>query len=189
MAIATPVAPPRFFTVDEFRLMGEAGVFAPEERVELVEGWIVRMSPIGDPHNGRTTRANRLFHDLFGRLAVIQVQGPLRLGDSSQVQPDVAVLRERADLYEQGTPVPANALLIVEIADSTIQYDLGAKASLYAVHGIVEYWVEDIPGDRLVVHRDPTPDGYRSVQTLTREDRLRPVSFPDVEIAVSELLG
>jgi Uma2 family endonuclease len=120
---------------------------------------------------------------------IVSAQNGLRLGTTSDLYPDVVACRFRPDFYRRRGPTPADALLVLEIADSSLRYDLETKASIYARYNVVEYWVEDIPNKRLVVHRDPTPEGYRSVQTLTRDEKVRPVSFPDVEIAVSELLG
>jgi Uma2 family endonuclease len=179
----------RRFSIDEYHLMAKAGVFAPEERVELLEGEVTAMSPIGEVHAGRTNRANRLFQRRLGDDAVVAVQNPVRLGDGSESQPDVAVLHLRADLYESYIPAVADVLLVLELADTTLRLDLEFKAALYARHGIPEYWVEDIPGDRIVVHRDPTPEGYRTVRSLGRGERLSPLAFPAVQLRVEELLG
>lgn len=168
--------------------MGEAGVFALDERVELIEGVIFEMSPIGDPQAGRVNRANRVLGRQLGD-AVVAIQNHVRLGGQTEVYPDVAVLRLRDDLYERGAPSEVDILLILEVADTSLRDDLGTKAALYAQYGIADYWVEDMKGHRLVVHRDPTPEGYRSIDALYRGDKLRPVAFPDVEIAVEELLG
>ena len=187
--VQVPAPTLRRFTVDDFHRMGEAGVFAPDERVELIEGVVVEMSPIGDPHAAGTGRVQYVLAGKFGREVFVWMQNPVRLADGSEVYPDVAVHRFRADFYRSGAPTPADVLLVVEVADTSLRYDLETKAALYARHGIADYWVQDINGHRLLVHRDPTADGYRSIDSLYRGDKLRPVAFPDVELRVEELLG
>ena len=178
----------RHFTVDEYHRLGDVGIFA-NERVELIEGEIFAMSPIGELHAGGVNRANRLFNRRFGEVALIAIQNPIALGDESEPQPDVAVLRFREDFYRSGHPTAADVLLLLEVSDKTLRFDLEDKARLYARFGIPEYWVEDVNTATLIVHREPSPGGYRSVRALGREERVRPVSFPDQEIALDTLLA
>lgn len=116
-------------------------------------------------------------------------RAPSRLGDQSELYPDVVVLRHREDHYQDSMPTAADVQLVLEVADTSLRFDLHTKAGVYAAQGLSEYGAEDLRRDCLVVLRGPTTEGYCSVRTLSREDRLRPVSFPDIEIAVSELLG
>ena len=187
MAVDTAVVARRLFTVEEFHRMGEAGVIAPEERVELIEGEIVAMSPIDDRHLNGTILANFALSHRLGTEVVISVQNPLLLGEGSEPYPDLVVLRRRPGGYSRDS-IAADVLL-VEISDTTLRYDLGSKAALYARHGIPEYWVEDIPGDPIVLHRDPTPEGYRTVTSLGRGERLSPLAFPAVDLRTDDLLG
>mgnify|MGYP005848610191 CR=1 FL=1 len=180
----------RRFTVDEYHRMAEAGILHEDDRVELLEGEIVEMSPIGWRHQGCV---NRLTYWLIAALqdrAVVQPQGPIRLGPDSEPQPDLVVLRPRADFYAEGGPGPEDVLWLVEISDTSLRYDREVKVPLYGRYGIPEVWVVDLVEERVFVHRDPHPAaGYRSVRVLGRGARLAPQAFPDVELAVGDILA
>jgi Uma2 family endonuclease len=181
----------RLFTVDEYYRMAEAGILGEDDRVELIEGEIIQMSPIGPRHAGRLDRVVRLFFGRFPDTVWIRVQSPVRLSRRSEPEPDLVLLRpdsERGRSYEEDHPAPADVFLIIEIADSSLEYDLGCKARLYARHGIPELWVLDQRGDRLIVHRDPTPSGYATVRELGRNDLIAPLALPEITLAVADLL-
>ena len=145
----------RRFTADEYLAMGDAGILRDDDRVELIDGDIVAMTPIGRRHVAVVNRLTRLFVARLGDGAIVQPQGSLRLDFSTEPQPDLAVLRHRDDFYETGSrPAPDDILLLIEVADTSLRYDLTTKAALYARHGIGEYWV-DRPEQR---HRHP-PSG------------------------------
>jgi len=179
----------RLFTRDEYYAMADAGILKPEDRVELIEGEIYRMPPIGNRHAGCV---NRLVHGfaplLAARRAVLAPQNPVNLTDISEPQPDVTLLRPRADFYGEGHPTPDDVLLLVEVADSSIGFDRGTKIPLYARCGIPEVWLVDLVKRTLEVRRDPGPDGYRQVQRLRSGDRIAPLAFPDFEVAVESIL-
>jgi Uma2 family endonuclease len=137
------------FTVADYHRMGETGILGAGDRVELIEGEIVAMPPIGSPHGGRVNRLNRLLSAALGDRAVLSPQNPIVLGEHSEPEPDLAVLRPRADFYTESHPQAADALLLIEVADSSIAYDLQVKVPLYARHGIPEVWVVDIPDRRV----------------------------------------
>jgi Uma2 family endonuclease len=177
------------FTVDEYRLMGEAGIFHEDDRVELIDGEIVEMSPIGNPHIAELDRLNRVMSLIFGRRAIVRVQSPIKLGEHTEPEPDLLLLRDRADFYRNGGAGADDVLLVIEVADSSLDYDRNRKAALYAQFGLPEYWLFDLQGDQLLVHREPMPTGYRYLSTLRRGESIRPVSFPDDGIPVVELLG
>lgn len=179
----------RHFTVTEYRRMGVAGVFAPDERVELIEGEIIKMSPINEPHAAGVNRAAYRLNRALGDDVIIAAQNPVVLSDESEPEPDIAVLRFQADFYVTAHPRAEDILLIVEVADTSRRFDLGTKARLYGRNGIPEYWVEDVRGGVLIVHREPTSTGYASVRTMARGETLRPVTFPDRELRVEDLLG
>jgi Uma2 family endonuclease len=189
MAIAELITRRRF-TVDEYHRMAEAGILGEDDRVELLEGEIVEMSPIGWRHQACV---NRLTYGLITALrdrAVVQPQGPIRLGVDSEPQPDLVVLWPRADFYAEGGPGPEDVLWLIEISDTSLRYDRDVKVPLYARYGIPEVWVVDLAEERVLVYRDPDPaEGYRSVQALGRGARLAPRAFPDLELAVDELLA
>ncbi len=182
----------RLFTAEEYQRMAEAGILGEDDRVELIEGEIVQMSPIGPRHANRVNRLARLFLDRFGDLAEISIQNPVRLSSRSEPEPDFALLRperERDQPYEVAHPTPADTLLAVEVADHSLRYDLGRKARVYARHGVAELWVLDLRNGRLVVYRDPTPRGYATSRILTRGESISPLAFPEIALAVDEILG
>jgi Uma2 family endonuclease len=182
----------RLFTVDEYYRMAEAGILGEDDRVELIEGEIVQMAPIGPRHANRVNRLVLRFAERFRGMAHISSQNPVRLSNRSEPEPDLALVRaypEGQDPYESAHPTPRDVFLIVEVADSSIEYDLGRKARLYARHGIPELWVLDQRNDRLVVHRDPTPRGYATVRATSRNDSIAPLAFPEVTLPVADLLG
>lgn len=179
----------RRFSVEEYYRMAEAGILAPDERVELIEGDVIEMNPIGSPHAGCVKRSNKLFSRCLGDRALISVQDPVRLSKHSEPEPDLMLLRPRADSYAESHPEPGDVLLLLEVAWSSLGIDKNIKMPLYASHGIPEAWLADLDGGRLLVHRLPGPDGYGHLQILVRGQRIAPLAFPDVEVAVEELLG
>jgi Uma2 family endonuclease len=182
----------RRFTVDEYYKMAEVGILRPDERVQLIDGEIVEMPPEGPGHSSHIDRLNDVFWPRFSGAAVVRIQHPVQLGVGSMPEPDVALaLRptERALPYLTRHPGPNEILLAVEVADSSLAFDLGAKSLDYARHNIPDLWVLDLRGDRLVVHRDPTPTGYANVTEFRRGDSVAPLAFPEATIPVDELLG
>ena len=174
-------------SAEEYLRMGESGVFAPEARLELIEGEIVEMAPIGSPHAGMVNILNRLFSRAAGDLAVVSAQNPVIVGDRSVPQPDVALLKPRADSYVRSHPTTAEVLLVVEVADTTLSFDLGTKIPLYARGGITEAWVVDLQERAVRVFRDPSPSGYRASFTVSGGGSVAPLALPAVDVAFSEL--
>lgn len=183
------VVHPYRFTVEDYERMGRAGVFHEDDRVELIEGQIVEMTPIGPPHAGTVNALNRIFSRAVGDDGIVSVQNPTILSDITEPQPDLLVLRPRDDLYRTTHPRPDDVLLLVEVADSSIAYDRSVKAPLYARAGIAEYWLVDLRSRVLEVHREPTPEGYVQVLEMAPGTSVAPVAFPDVGIDVGEILG
>jgi len=179
----------RRFTSAEYHAMAEAGILAEDERVELIAGEIVRMAPIGSRHAGGVKRLNRRLTRDLGERALISIQDPIAIGDNSEPQPDVAVLRPRPDDYTHSHPKPADVLLIIEVADSSLAYDRGVKIPLYAAAGILEVWLVCLDERLVEVHRDPAPAGYRNIRGLQSGDRISPLAFPDFELTVDAILG
>ena len=176
----------RSFTADEFERMAEAGIFGEDERLELLDGEIVAMSPIGSRHVWCVNRLNRAFGRL-GESVMISVQNPVRLGERSTPQPDLAILRPEAS--EDRLPGPADVFLVVEVASSSAAEDRDVKAPLYARARIGELWIVDLDAERLEVYRDPSPSGYRLVQVFGRGQQISPLFAPDFEVEVDEILG
>ncbi len=176
----------RLFTADEFERMAEAGVFGEDERLELLGGEIVAMSPIGPRHAWCVKRLNRIFAAL-GERVVVSVQDPIRLDEWADPQPDLALLRP--GISEQRHPRPADVLLVVEVASSSVADDRDIKAPLYARARIDELWLVDLVADRLAVYRDPSPTGYRTIRVCGRSEQVSPLFAPDVMIDVDAILG
>ena len=152
-------------TVDDYHQMAEAGILADDDRVELIEGEVLDMSPIGSLHAALVRVLARWLSEVAGRHAIVAVQDPIHLDDTNEPQPDVALLKPRADCYASAHPGPADTLLVVEVAESSLAYDLGVKVPLYARHGVPEVWVVDAATRTTHRFRNPAADGY-----ATRED-------------------
>lgn len=179
----------RRFSTADFERLHRRGFFERDERVELVEGELIRMAPMGGPHVWVLVRLDEAFGAaLAGTDHPILTQIPVELDESSQPQPDLMVLRPESRTEELRNIVAADALLVAEVSDSTLRYDLGPKARLYARSGIPEYWVVDVNVPRVVVHRDPSPSGYRSILEFRPPDSLSPLVLPTVRIDLAALL-
>lgn len=178
----------RRFTVDEYYRMAEIGILRHGERVELIEGEIVRMEPIGSRHAACVTRLNHRFARALEDRVGVRVQLPVRLDDFSEPEPDIALVRSRPDFYADAHPGPDHVLLVVEVSETTVSFDTGRKAALYAESGIREYWVVDLPADAIVVHRDPEGPSYVSVERHHRGAVLRALAFPELEVPVDSVL-
>jgi Uma2 family endonuclease len=177
----------RRFTADEYQRMGQVGIL-PERRLELIDGEVLVMTPIGTRHNAAVNRTNRVLVGLVGDQAIVQVQGSIRLDGYSEPQPDLALLTPRADDYVSRHPGPADILLLIEVSDSSIDYDVGRKAALYAASAIREYWVADLEKGELVVHLDPEGHAYRAIRRYRRGASIAPEALPDCALATDILL-
>ncbi len=179
----------KLFTVDEYYEMARVGILTESERVELIEGEVVEMSPIGSRHQAIVDRLNSLFTSVVGDKALVRVQGPLRLANITEPQPDVQLLTPRDDFYVDGHPTPIDALLVVEVADTSLAYDRNDKAVVYSIRGIPELWVLDVDKPMLFVMREPAELGYRVVMELEAGDMISPLALPELSFAVSDLLS
>ena len=178
----------RKFTVEEYFRMVESGILQEDERVELIEGEILLMPPMGHPHASGIMRHNRVFSRLAGERFAVLVQAPLPLGERSAPEPDLALLKFREDDYAGGYASPEDTLLVIEVADSSLNYDREVKAHVYGRAGIPETWVLNLQGDCLEQFTEPGTEGYAQHTVLRRGDKVTPVSLPDVELAVEDLL-
>lgn len=183
---------PRKFTVEEYARMGEAGVFAPDERVELIEGEIIPVPPQNPPHASRISRLTTLFVRHFGDTHEIRVQLPLTLNPYSEPEPDFALVA----LDRPAARHPDGADLVLEIADSSLPFDRNEKASLYAKSGIADYWILSLKKQRLEVRRDPVENpetaygwGYQSLTVLGPDAGVSPLFAPEATFQVAALLG
>ncbi|MCI0652577.1 MAG: Uma2 family endonuclease [Planctomycetes bacterium] len=176
-------------SAEEYLRMGEAGVFAPEARLELIEGEIIEMAPIGSPHAGRVKMLTRLFVQRAGDRAVVSVQDPVIVSERSVPQPDLALLKPRADSYTGAHPTAAEILLAVEVADTTLAFDLGTKVPLYARCGVPEVWVVDVNERVVRVYREPSASGYQTSFTAAGDQRIAAIALPEVWLEPRELFS
>ena len=195
--MTTPVASPpaasmptrRRFTVAEYYAMADAGILSESDRVELLDGDVITMPPIGDWHAASVKLfANAMPPALQGR-AMIAVQDPVRLDDSNQPQPDVVLLRWRDDYYRSGHPGPADVLLLIEVSDTTVDYDRGVKLAAYARAGIPEVWIASRPDRRIEAYTEPAGEEYATVRYFSPGENIAPLAFPDITLEVDRIIG
>ncbi len=173
------------FTVQDYYRMGEVGIIPPEQKTELIDGKVVYMAPPGSEHSGTVSYLMETFAPLVNR-AMISPQNPVRLNNYNEPQPDLAMLRRRKDFYSETHPQPADVLLMIEVADSSLLKDTKIKRPKYAEAGIAEYWIIDLNFRCVHICREPDGKEYRSIRKLSRGS-VAPLAFPDFSIKVSDL--
>jgi Uma2 family endonuclease len=178
----------RLWTVEDYHQMAAAGIFHPEERVELIAGQIIRMSAKGTAHTAAVRRTANVLRNLLFNQAEVYTQDPIQLNDFSEPEPDVAVVRLDPLDYADHHPTPSEVYLIIEVADSSFKYDRETKAKVYAKSGIADYWVLDVIDRKLHVFREPTQEGYQTEVIFSEEARVSPLQFPDVAITLQDML-
>jgi hypothetical protein len=172
-------------TIEEFQRLGKT-----EERLELIYGEVIEMSPIGPNHCSVVRRLNRLFSLRLISHSIVDVQSPIVLREQeSEPQPDLNLLRLQEDFYSAGTPEPGDLFLSVEVADSSLSYDRNVKMRLYSEAGVPESWLVDLKSDTVWVYRQPSPTGYRDMRPYRRGESIAPEAFPETAFAVDEILG
>jgi Uma2 family endonuclease len=174
-------------TVEEYYRMAEVGLLEPDARVELIDGEIIDMPPIGSRHYGVTHRLQHLLIRALGDRAMVRIEAPARLDNYSEPVPDLAVVAPREDFYTARHPIPSDALLLVEVSETTLRYDQQIKAALYARHSIPEYWIVDLKRKQLHVSQHPTATGYRKTFTIDQPASVQLLSLPDIAIDISSL--
>lgn len=179
---------PHRITVEEYHRMGEVGLLAPDARVELIEGEIFDMPPIGSEHGAVVDQLNYLLARAVGDRAIARIQGAVRLNNFSEPQPDAALLKPRADFYRHEQPKGTDSLLVIEVSDSTLRHDRDRKVPLYARLGVPEVWIVDLHNGSVLFYRSPGADGYRD-QSSTDQPGVTPIAaLPGVAIDLSRLL-
>ena len=179
----------RRFSVDEYYKMAEAGILKPNERVELIDGDIIVMSPIGSRHTGSVNRLTELLVQVLVSRAVVSVQSPIRLDERTEPQPDFALLKPRADYYSDSHPGPLDVFFLIEVMDSSAASDCGSKLQLYARFGISEVWLVDLESKLIEIHRHPMGEIYKENRIVSRGERFAPEAFPDAVFEVDAILG
>lgn len=173
------------FTVEEYRRMARAGIFGQDDRVELIEGEIIHMTPIGSRHAGCVNWLNRAFSRIQEQ-CIVAVQSPIVLSERSEPQPDLALLKLRDDLYRQGHARPDEVLLVVEVAETSSSYDRSVKIPLYARADIREAWLVNLETETITVYREPAPQGYRLTETLRSGEHVFCLTFPELKLSVDD---
>ena len=180
---------PRLFTVPDFERMAESGIFGPGDHVELINGVVLEMTPMGSPHAAHVARLVDLLAPALSGRAIVWVQSPIRASDLSMPEPDVSLVKPADDYYASGHPRPDQVHLVIEVADSSLGFDRTVKAALYAAAGIPEYWLVDIAAGRVEVRRAPTPQGYAEMAVHAGDGALAPVAFPEDPFPLEAILG
>ena len=179
----------RLFTVAEYEQMAQAGIFREDDRLELIDGEIFEMSPIGSRHAACVRRLQRLLARVLGDRALVDTQNPVVLNDTSEPLPDVVVLKNRSDLYAARHPRPNDIFLVVEVADTSLSYDQEVKIPAYARSEIPEVWVVDLNSASVHVYRTPTATGYQEHTRVQSDATLVPQAFSDCALPVAGIVG
>ncbi len=176
------------FSVHDYQRMRESGILQEDDRVELIAGEVRPMSPIGPRHASVVKRLNVLLVRSLGAAAMVGVQDPIRLSNDTEPQPDLSVLRPRADFYATALPTAADTLLVVEVADSSLATDRAEKLPHYAAAGIAEAWLVDLVADAVEQHSAPTPSGYSQARVLSRGAILNSTVLPNLRLPIEDIL-
>lgn len=178
-----------WITVDEYERMGEAGIFRPDSQLELLEGEIYEMSPIGSSHAACVKALSLLLNQLFGGVLLVSTQDPIRLDDYSEPQPDVALLSWRDDFYRRAHPSPADILLVIEVADTTVDSDRRIKLPLYAKAGIKEVWLVNLPEEKIELYAEPSGGAYQVTRDFKRGEEAQAHSIEGLRVGVVAVIG
>lgn len=178
----------RWFSVDEYYRMAQAGILTEDDQVELIEGEVIEMSPIGSRHAACVKRLTAVLYGLVGRKLIVSVQDPIFLDEFNEPQPDVALVRWREDFYAASHPTAADVLVVVEVADTSVEYDRKKKLPLYARAGIPEVWLANLPEDRFEIHTQPRGDEYQSVSIVRRGEVIGSQAFAGLSVNVGDVL-
>ena len=184
------LAPTRHkLSVEDYHKLGDAGVLSEDSRVELIEGELIDMAPIGASHVWVVNRLTKLLVSAVGDLGIVSVQNPVTLPPHSEPQPDFAILRPGADSASAGLPKADDVLLLIEVADTTLAYDRSTKLQLYARHGIREVWIVNLPDRLLEMYREPKDGAYRVKLERLANESASPAVLPTVKVGLTELLA
>lgn len=175
----------RLINVDEYYKMAEMGILKPDDRLELINGEIYELSPIGSKHAGIVNKLAGYLNELFKGFAVIGVQNPIKLDYKNEPEPDFSILKYRSDFYTSAHPVPADVLAIIEVSNASIKFDKEVKGPLYAVHSIPEYWIIDLENNTIEVRSNPKEGTYLETQLFFPDDE---ICLMDKKLSVNDVL-
>lgn len=176
-------------SIEDYHKLGEAGILNEDSRVELIEGELIEMAPIGGTHLWVVNNLNDLLHKTVGNRAAVSVQNPVSLPPDSEPQPDLSLVKRKTRGSRSTLPTPANTFLIIEVADTTLKYDRGTKLLLYAQAGVVECWIVNIDAQCVEVYREPAAEGYVAKQVVKSGEQVAPAAFPDALIDVADIFA
>ena len=179
--------PRRKLSVDEYHKIGLAGVFNEDDRIELIEGEMIEMAPIGSRHLSKVNRLSRILGREIGDEAIVSTQNPISLPPDNEPLPDIALLKSRIDDYESAVPTAEDVLLLIEIADTTLTYDRDVKIALYARYGIAEVWLVDLQNETLSIYLDPSPKGYKKLLNPAKNETISPLLLPEANVSLSDV--
>lgn len=177
------------FTVRDYHQLVEAGHFTRADRIELINGELTLMPPIGPEHSYHTRRITNVLPDELPPGVLLQMNEPITIPDHSEPQPDAAIVKARADGYRKAHPGPKDVLLIIEVADSSVEFDMQVKSRLYARAGIPEYWVVDVKECCVHVHTNPAQRGYKTIQVHAKGDAIKSRAVSGLAVKASDLLA
>lgn len=179
----------RWITVDEYERMGEAGIFCSDDRLELLEGEIYEMSPIGSRHAACVDFLITSLNELSQRRFIVRGQNPIRLNDFSEPQPDIALVKWRDDFYRDAHPTPADVMLIIEVADSTVESDRSYKMPLYAKAGIAEAWIINLPDETIELYAEPENGAYSVNRNFKHGEDAEAHTVEGLSITVTDVIS
>ena len=178
----------RWFTVNEYYRMAETGILTEDDRVELIEGEVITMSPIGSRHAACVGRLTELLSQVKNR-AIVWVQNPIRINNYSEPEPDIALLKRRDDFYAAGHPTPGDVYLVIEVAETSVEYDRDTKIPLYAAAGIPESLLVNLPKDAIECYTQPVNGKYQSVKIVKRGESFTSQVVPGLTLSAEAILG
>lgn len=184
---ASKVSPKRF-RVEEFRKMMEAGILPEESGWEILDGFLIDKIKIGSRSAGTIKKVARIFGQLVGNSTLLSIHNPIHLNQYNEPEPDIALLKPRADFYAESHPTPADVLLLVEVSDSTVEYDREIKKKLYAEAGIQEFWLVDLKNDTIEVYTQPKNGNYYSARILEAEETIKSTTIENLTLPINEIL-
>lgn len=179
----------KIFTVGEYHKMVDAGVFVGNSNYELIEGEIVKKMVVGDYHISCVNRLTRLFNRINDDKFILSVQNPVIVGDLSEPEPDVAILKYRDDFYASGKATASDVLLLIEVSDSTVSYDRSKKLAIYAEAEIGEVWLVNLPRQILEVYTEPHKGKYKVVGKINKNESIAPAFMPEMRLKVTDIIG
>lgn len=176
-------------TTDLYHQMIEKGILTKDDKIELLEGELIKMSAVGPRHAACVERLSEYLKDELGRTISLRHQNPVELSDYSEPEPDIAVIKRREDYYLHAHPQPSDVLLLIEVADSTLRKDRGIKLGAYAKAGIIEYWIVNLVDDLIEVYTNPMGNTYQNVRLVRRDEMLSLQVLPAIFLKADEVLG